>query len=148
LILEIHPPSPDPPFPVMIHPHCLAFPVAQSWEAARGTVQILAIPPPPLHPVAHRCCSPTSPRVITCGTSSCVGQSPEAMHPNTPHSSRIPNSSSSMAPRKARGGTCCRGVVQAPTSCPLRYRTPQEARATDCLLPGRARFSLLRRRAS
>lgn len=68
------------------------------WRRTRA-----AIPTP--HPVAHRCCSPTSPRVITCGTSSCVGHSPEAMHPNTPHSSRIPNSSSSMSPPKTRGGT-------------------------------------------
>lgn len=66
-------------------------------------------PTPAPHRIAHRCCSPTSPRVITCGTSSCVGHSPELMHPNTPHSSRIPNSSSSMSPQKARGGTGRRG---------------------------------------
>ncbi|XP_054058996.1 bifunctional phosphoribosylaminoimidazole carboxylase/phosphoribosylaminoimidazole succinocarboxamide synthetase [Rissa tridactyla] len=46
---------------------------------------------------------PTSPRVMTWGTSSSVGQAPEAMQPNTPHSSRMPSSSSSMAPA-ARGG--------------------------------------------
>lgn len=101
---------------------------------------------PTPHPVAHRCCSPTSPRVITCGTSSCVGHSPEAMHPNTPHSSRIPNSSSSMAPPRARGGTCCRGVVRAPTSCPLLSSRLQNLSLLPPPSP-RARFSLLRRRA-
>lgn len=49
----------------------------------------------------YLCCSPTSPSVITWGTSSSVGHTPEAMQPNTPHSSRMPSSSSSMA---ARGG--------------------------------------------
>lgn len=39
--------------------------------------------------------------MITWGTSSSVGHTPEAMQPNTPHSSRMPSSSSSMA---ARGG--------------------------------------------
>lgn len=48
----------------------------------------------------YLCCSPTSPSVITWGTSSSVGHTPEAMQPNTPHSSRMPSSSSSMA----RGG--------------------------------------------
>ncbi|XP_065520573.1 bifunctional phosphoribosylaminoimidazole carboxylase/phosphoribosylaminoimidazole succinocarboxamide synthetase [Lathamus discolor] len=57
-------------------------------------------PPPPL---SYLCCSPTSPSVITWGTSSSVGHTPEAMQPNTPHSSRMPSSSSSMA-RPARGG--------------------------------------------
>ncbi|XP_063193293.1 bifunctional phosphoribosylaminoimidazole carboxylase/phosphoribosylaminoimidazole succinocarboxamide synthetase [Chroicocephalus ridibundus] len=59
--------------------------------------------PPPPPPAPYLCCSPTSPRVMTWGTSSSVGQAPEAMQPNTPHSSRMPSSSSSMAPA-ARGG--------------------------------------------
>ncbi|XP_065592265.1 bifunctional phosphoribosylaminoimidazole carboxylase/phosphoribosylaminoimidazole succinocarboxamide synthetase [Cyrtonyx montezumae] len=60
----------------------------------------LSVPPVRPRP-AYLCCSPTSPRVITWGTSSSVGHTPEAMQPNTPHSSRMPSSSSSMA---ARGG--------------------------------------------
>lgn len=84
-------------------------------KAARADGEARATPPSPTpHRVAHRCCSPTSPSAITCGTSSCVGHSPELMHPNTPHSSRIPNSSSSMSPEKARGGSCrrhrCKGL--------------------------------------
>lgn len=55
--------------------------------------------PRPARP-PYLCCSPTSPSVITWGTSSSVGHTPEAMQPNTPHSSRMPSSSSSMA----RGG--------------------------------------------
>lgn len=78
----------------------------------------------------HRCCSPTSPRVITCGTSSCVGHSPEAMHPKTPHSSRIPNSSSSMSPLKARGGAgrCSRG-----TSTKQLPARPESLRSWRCM---------------
>ncbi|KAM6429780.1 bifunctional phosphoribosylaminoimidazole carboxylase/phosphoribosylaminoimidazole succinocarboxamide synthetase [Rhynochetos jubatus] len=60
-------------------------------------------PAPPSRSPLYLCCSPTSPSVITWGTSSSVGHTPEAMQPNTPHSSRIPSSSSSMA-RAARGG--------------------------------------------
>lgn len=77
-------------------------------ESASGRQRSIRAATPTPRPAAHRCCSPTSPRVITCGTSSCVGHSPEAMHPNTPHSSRIPNSSSSMSPPIARGRTCRR----------------------------------------
>lgn len=98
------------------------------------------------HPVAYRCCSPTSPRVITCGTSSCVGHSPEAMHPNTPHSSRTPNSSSSMSPPKARGGTCrCgQGVsTNQPPAQPVELRSSRSPQA----LPSRGWPQLLRRRA-
>ena len=42
---------------------------------------------------SYLCCSPTSPRQMTCGTSSGVGQLPNATQPNTPHASLIPLSS-------------------------------------------------------
>ncbi|KAM6346025.1 bifunctional phosphoribosylaminoimidazole carboxylase/phosphoribosylaminoimidazole succinocarboxamide synthetase [Podargus strigoides] len=61
------------------------------WDGF-APVQPNAAPPRP-----YLCCSPTSPSVITWGTSSSEGHTPEAMQPNTPHSSRMPSSSSSMA---------------------------------------------------
>ncbi|KAM4900697.1 bifunctional phosphoribosylaminoimidazole carboxylase/phosphoribosylaminoimidazole succinocarboxamide synthetase [Sylvia borin] len=66
---------------------------------------------------SYLCCSPTSPSVITWGTSSSVGQAPEAMQPNTPHSSRMPSSSSSMA-RAARGGAAAPLPVPVPVPVP------------------------------
>jgi hypothetical protein len=41
----------------------------------------------------YLCCRATSPRQITCATSICVGHSPVAMQPNTPHSCVRPVSS-------------------------------------------------------
>lgn len=72
---------------------------------------------------SYLCCSPTSPNVITWGTSSSVGHAPEAMQPNTPHSSRMPSSSSSMA-RAARGGA----AAPLPVPAPLQ-RLPRSAAA-------------------
>lgn len=78
----------------------------------------------------YLCCSPTSPSVITWGTSSSVGHTPEAMQPNTPHSSRMPSSSSSMA---ARGGGTRPG--------PLRRIPPARSygRRTQPTAPRRAK---------
>ncbi|XP_061833399.2 bifunctional phosphoribosylaminoimidazole carboxylase/phosphoribosylaminoimidazole succinocarboxamide synthetase [Nerophis lumbriciformis] len=44
----------------------------------------------------YLCCSATNPRVRTWATSSCVGHSPAATQPNTPHSSPMPFSSNSI----------------------------------------------------
>lgn len=44
----------------------------------------------------YLCCNATSPRVRIWATSSCVGQSPAATQPKTPHSSPIPDSSNSI----------------------------------------------------
>uniref|UniRef100_A0A2M3ZPE7 Putative secreted peptide n=1 Tax=Anopheles braziliensis TaxID=58242 RepID=A0A2M3ZPE7_9DIPT len=46
-----------------------------------------------------RCCNATSPRQMTCATSICVGHSPVAIAPNTPHSCVNPLLT---APRPAR----------------------------------------------
>lgn len=98
---------------------------------------------------AHRCCSPTSPRAITCGTSNCVGHSPELMHPNTPHSSRIPDSSSSMSPENPRGGRSRRRRAAAGSKhqpAARWARTPQKlAPETAASFPA-AQPALLRRR--
>lgn len=46
---------------------------------------------------SYLCCRATSPSVIICATSSCVGHSPAATQPKTPHSSPIPDSSNSIS---------------------------------------------------
>lgn len=117
-------------------------------KAARADGEARATPPSPTpHRVAHRCCSPTSPSAITCGTSSCVGHSPELMHPNTPHSSRIPNSSSSMSPEKARGGSCRRHRRRGLSTNQLPARPERRELAPATAAPfAAARPSLLRRR--
>lgn len=53
--------------------------------------------------VTYLCCKATSPRVKICATSSCVGHSPAATHPKTPHSSPIPDSSNSISPLRIPG---------------------------------------------
>uniref|UniRef100_A0A670J5F0 PurE domain-containing protein n=1 Tax=Podarcis muralis TaxID=64176 RepID=A0A670J5F0_PODMU len=75
----------------------------------------------PPRSVPYLCCSPTSPSVITWGTSSSVGHRPEAMHPNTPHSSRIPSSSNSMVPERTRVVvSAAASVIAAAASCRRR----------------------------
>lgn len=43
--------------------------------------------------LSHLCCSPTSPRLMICAMSSCVGHCVVDTHPNTPHASLKPVSS-------------------------------------------------------
>lgn len=66
----------------------------------------------------YLCCNATSPRVKIWATSSCVGQSPAATQPKTPHSSPIPDSSNSIFIGLSVNLTDRGSSVSAISACP------------------------------
>lgn len=66
----------------------------------------------------YLCCNATSPRVKIWATSSCVGQSPAATQPKTPHSSPIPDSSNSIFISLSVNLTERGSSVSAISACP------------------------------
>lgn len=84
---------------------------------------------------AHLCCRATSPRLRIWATSSWVGHSPAATQPKTPHSSPMPDSSSSISPpavlREADAASRARPLEAVSACVPERAGT-QRYRSTCC----------------